>query len=84
MAARLAVIAPDQPNLREVLEPRSNALLVPPGDGEALAQALELLVRDADLRARLGAAAAATVSRRELTWRGNARRVVAAVEELSR
>lgn len=83
MAAGLAVIAPDQPNLREVLADGENALLVPPGEGEALAEAIVRLAREADLRTRLGNAARTTVSERDLTWRGNARRVVAAVERLS-
>lgn len=83
LAAGLAVVAPDQPNLRECLSDGDNALLVPPGDGAALAAALTRLASDADLRARLGARARATIVERDLTWRGNARRVVAAVERLS-
>ena len=83
MAAGLAVIAPDQPNLREVLDHEQNAMLVPPGDGGALAEGIVQLAQDAELRARLGAAARITVAERDLTWRGNARRVVAAVEQLS-
>jgi len=82
MAAGLAVVAPDQPNLREVLTDRQDALLFPPGDGAALLAALAELVRDPLLRARLGAAAARTVVERELTWRGNARAVLRAVEGL--
>jgi glycosyltransferase involved in cell wall biosynthesis len=82
MAAGLAVLAPDQPNLREVLADGSNALLVPREDGAALAAALARLVGERDLRERLGRAARRTVVERDLTWRANARRVVAAVEEL--
>ena len=84
MAARLATVAPDQPNLREVLTHGEDALLVPPGDGDALLEALGRLTRDAELRTRLGAAARATVEGKDLTWRGNARRVVAAAEALRR
>jgi glycosyltransferase involved in cell wall biosynthesis len=84
MAAGLAVIAPDQPNLREVLTDRANALLVAPGDGARLAAALEELRRDDGLRTRLGAAARRTIVDRDLTWRGNARRVVEAVKGLRR
>jgi glycosyltransferase involved in cell wall biosynthesis len=82
MAASLAVIAPDQPNLREVLTDGRDALLVPPGDGEALAEALERLALTQGLGARLGAAARRTVEDRDLTWEGNARRVCDAVENL--
>lgn len=84
MAASLAVVAPDQPNLREVLVDRENAVLVPPGDGPRLARALIELAGDAGLRARLGAAARRTIVERDLTWRGNAKRVVAAVGGLRR
>ena len=84
MAAGLPSIAPDQPNLREVLTDGVDALLVPPGDGEALRAALTLLAADPALRARLGAGARATVIARDLTWRGNARRVVAAAREVLR
>jgi len=82
MAAGLAVVAPDQPNLREVLEHGKNALLVRPEDGSALLEALGSLVNDARLRARLGGEARRSIEERDLTWRGNARRVVRAVEEL--
>ncbi|MCC6407313.1 MAG: glycosyltransferase family 4 protein [Planctomycetes bacterium] len=84
MAARLAVIAPDQPNLRELLTTGENAWLVRPGDGESLTDALRALAGDAALRARLGAAAQRTIVERDLTWRGNAKRVVAAVKGLRR
>jgi len=82
MAAGLAVVAPDQPNLREVLEHDTNALLVTPEDGSALLEALASLVNDAPLRMRLGAGAQHSIEEQDLTWRGNARRVVRAVEEL--
>ena len=82
MAAGLAVIAPDQPNLREVLRDEENGLLVTPGDGAELGAALVRLVEEDALRSALGAEARATITHMDLTWRGNARRVVAAVEAL--
>lgn len=82
LAAGLAVLAPDQPNLRECLVDGENALLVPPADGAALTAVLSRLASDAALRARLGARARATIVERDLTWRGNARRVLEAVERL--
>ena len=83
MAAGLATVAPDQPNLREVLADGESGLLFPAGDGGALCAALARLVDDAELRARLGRRARATIEERDLTWRGNARRVLAAAEALS-
>ncbi len=83
MAAGLAVVGPDQPNIREVLDDGRNAVLVPSGDGEALRGALVRLAGDADLRRRLGAAARRSIEELDLTWRGNARRVVEALQGVS-
>ncbi len=84
MAAGLAVIAPDQPNLREVLVEGETALLFEAGSAEGLARAFERLASDAGLRARIGASARQAVVDLELTWQGNARRVVEAVQRLPR
>lgn len=82
MAMGRAIIAPDQPNLREVLTDGENALLFDPADPGALRAAILRLAADPGLRARLGAAARATVLQRDLTWEGNARRVAAMFEAL--
>jgi len=50
------IVATDVPGCREVAHADENALLVPPDDPAALADALEVLVRDATLRRRFGAA----------------------------
>jgi glycosyltransferase involved in cell wall biosynthesis len=80
MAAGRAIIAPNQPNIREVLEQDRTALLFDPANPEAMWQGIETLARDAALRVRLGAAARKEVLRRDFTWAGNARRVVALAE----
>jgi glycosyltransferase involved in cell wall biosynthesis len=80
MAAGHAIIAPNQPNIREVLEQGRTALLFDPASPEAMWQGIEILARDAALRDRLGAAAREEVLRRDFTWAGNARRVVALAE----
>ncbi|WP_149537285.1 glycosyltransferase family 4 protein [Siccirubricoccus phaeus] len=77
MAAGRAIVAPDQPNLREVLADGETALLFAPETPGAMWAAVERLARDPALRARLGAAARAAVLARDLTWAGNARRVAA-------
>lgn len=76
MAAGRAIVAPDQENIREILSDGETALLFDPSRPEAMWQAILRLAGDADLRHRLGAAAAAEIARRDLTWSGNARRVV--------
>jgi glycosyltransferase involved in cell wall biosynthesis len=85
MAAGRAIVAPDQPNLREVLRHGETALLFDPGSPEAMWQAVLQLAEDAALRQRLGEAARAEIARRDLTWEGNARKMLAlAAEELGR
>ena len=76
MAAGRAIVAPDQPNLREILEHERTALLFNPGDPNAMWQAVARLAQDGALRRRLGEAARQEVLRRDLTWEGNARRVL--------
>ena len=76
MAAGAAIVAPDQPNIREVLTHEANALLFDPAAAGTLWQAVARLIRDDALRARLGAAARADLVARDYTWAGNARRVV--------
>jgi glycosyltransferase involved in cell wall biosynthesis len=55
-AAGLPIVATDTSGCREVVEPNLNGLLVPVGNAEALAAALERLLQDKELRARFGVA----------------------------
>jgi glycosyltransferase involved in cell wall biosynthesis len=57
MAAGRPVVATRVGGVPEVVRDRGEGILVPPGDPEALAAALVTVLADADLRARLGAAA---------------------------
>jgi glycosyltransferase involved in cell wall biosynthesis len=72
------IVASDLPAIREVLTHERTALLVPPDDPAALAQALERLAGDAALAAALGRAARALAS--QYTWAQRARRLEAALE----
>jgi glycosyltransferase involved in cell wall biosynthesis len=74
MAAGKAIVASELPALREVID-ESNALLVPPGDVDAWASAIDRL-RDPALRDRLGSAARARFLA-EHTWRKRAEKVLA-------
>jgi glycosyltransferase involved in cell wall biosynthesis len=75
MAAGRAIVAPDQENIREILRDEETALLFPPGNSDAMWQAVLRLAGDPDLRTRLGDAARQAIAHRDYTWRGNARRV---------
>lgn len=56
-----AIVTTDMPGCREIVEHGRNGLLVPPRDVQALADALEKLLRDAPLRAAMGRAGHAMV-----------------------
>lgn len=76
MAAGRAIVAPDQPNIREVLRDGETAVLFDPAETGAMWRAIRRLTTDAALRRRLGEAARAEITRRDYTWRGNAARIV--------
>ena len=80
MALGRAIIAPDTENIREILEHEVDGILFTPGDHKTLYDAILRLASDGELRARLGAAAAAKIVSRNLTWRSNAERVTKLIE----
>ena len=77
LALGKAIVAPRTPNIEEVLIDGKNAVLFDAQAAGGIEAALTALCHDAALRARVAAGAAATITRLGLTWRGNARRVVA-------
>ncbi|MGB7755906.1 MAG: glycosyltransferase family 4 protein [Salinisphaera sp.] len=82
MACGKAIIAPDQPNLGEILTNDHDAVLFEPGSRDAFKAAMRRLIEDDPLRARLGEAARASLISRDLSWAANARRVASIAEEL--
>lgn len=77
MAAGRAIVAPNLPNIREILQHEETALLFDPAAPGAVWQAIERLVHDRALRARLGSAAREEIVQRNYTWPANAERVSA-------
>ena len=67
MAAGLVPVATSLPGAREIVRDGENGLLVPPADAGALEEALDRVIGDPALLARLRARAHADVQ--ELTWR---------------
>lgn len=76
MALGRAIVAPDQPNIREVLTHERNALLFEPDNPSAFRAAVTRLAADVSLRRALGIRARHDIADRDYTWSGNARRVV--------
>ena len=75
MAAGLPVVASAVGQLKQLIEPEVTGLLVPPSDPVALSQALARLIREPELRARVGEEARAKVLRQH-TWDANAKRIL--------
>jgi glycosyltransferase involved in cell wall biosynthesis len=75
MACGCAIVAPDAPNIREVLTDNEDAILFDHNDSASFGRAIDRLAADAKLRVRLGHAASVTIECRGLTWRRNAERV---------
>lgn len=78
LAAGCAIVAPDCENIREILRHESNALLFDPTRPAERTTAIIRVAEDVALRHRLSMEAAKTIMRRGLTWRANARSVLAA------
>jgi glycosyltransferase involved in cell wall biosynthesis len=77
MASGMAVIASDVGQLGEVVKDGSNGLLTLPGDASAMAAAMQRLIDDAALRARLGAQA-----RKDAQQKYSWERYIARLEQL--
>ncbi|MBC7502256.1 MAG: glycosyltransferase family 4 protein [Herminiimonas sp.] len=76
LALGKAIVAPDQPNIAEILTDNSNALLFDPKDVNGLSAALDQLCADPALRQRIAGKARDTIGEQGLTWRENAQRSV--------
>ena len=77
MAAGLAIVAPAQPNICEVLEDGKDALLFQPDTYSRTKDHIQRLIADPALRQNLGAAAKAKIDVRGYTWLKNAERITA-------
>ena len=84
MAAGKAILAPRQPNLLEVITENVDALCFEPENLTELGSALGRMICDESLCHRLGLEAQRTIARNDLTWSGNARRIVEVFEGVSR
>lgn len=79
LAAGRAILAPDLPDLREVLNHGENAWLIPPNDGQAASTALLNLANDLTLCETLGTAA--LKSSALYTWDVRAQKIIDFLQE---
>lgn len=82
MAMGRAIIAPDQPNIREYLEDGIEGWLCDPTDDLALEKALLTLSHDTHRRQTMGHAARLRLEKQRLTWDDNAARIEAIIQRL--
>ena len=80
MASGRPIVASGLPSIREVLRDESNALLVTPGDPQALVAGIRRIQDDPALGARLARQAREDV--RQFTWAGRAERLEALFAEV--
>ncbi len=78
LAMGLAIVAPDKPTVRDVVAHNHNALLFAPDDRQALESALNTVIANGELRARLSANALA--ERPHIGWDVRARSLLSAIE----
>ncbi len=78
-AAGTTVVASDIAGYRDVVSDGRDGVLVPPGDAQALAEALRDLYHEPERRRRLASAGAATVQR--FSWQRVSREVLHAYED---
>lgn len=83
LALGKAIVAPGQPNIREILTHEKNALLFDPARPEQLAAAIHRLCEDTALRVEVAGGARRAIVEQQLTWKANAERVVALFRSLS-
>ena len=82
MALGCAIVAPDTPNIREVLTDGEDGILFDPESENGFRDALTRVCRDTDICAKIGTKALETIDRRGFTWAANAERVEALFDQL--
>ena len=81
MAMEKAVLAPDMPNIRDLIEPGKTGLLFEPENKKDLKEKLLSLIQTGTLRSQLGQAAREKIVQ-EFTWANNARKTVQRAQDL--
>jgi glycosyltransferase involved in cell wall biosynthesis len=84
MALGRAIVAPNAPNIREVLTDAVDGLLFEPNNPASLAAGIRQLVASPALRTMLGTAASRKIVEDDITWARNARRVISLIRDIGR
>ena len=82
LAAGVPTLVPDQPNLREHVQPGEHALFFDPGSKASFVQALRDALEDVDALRALGERGRRHLLERGMSWEANARRVCEEWREL--
>ena len=73
------IVAPDQPNIREILDDGTTGLLFHPGDKASLSAVLLKLLYDSAQREAIGRKAYERIFERGFLWQANAKKTLSAV-----
>ncbi|THB65574.1 MAG: glycosyltransferase family 1 protein [Gammaproteobacteria bacterium] len=84
MAMQRAIIAPDTPNIREVLTDKVDSVLFDPNQEKAFINTIVNLCENSELRNKIGGNAAKTIKEKPFTWLHNAETVVELSQNLIR
>jgi glycosyltransferase involved in cell wall biosynthesis len=71
------IVAPDQPNIRELIDENVNGYLFKTGSKDNFRHILLRLIENSTLRSEAGRNAVKTIVDRELLWSSNAKRIIA-------
>lgn len=82
LALGKAIVAPDKPNVREIIQHEYNALLFSPNEVNSFAHSILRLCEEHNLRKNIGLCAKNTILTNAFTWKENAKSISKAVSEL--
>lgn len=82
MISGLAIVAPNQPNIREILTHEHNGLLFDPSNPQSIEDCISRLSNDPDLLRKIGQAAKETIYEKRFTWDDNASQIIKLADSL--
>ena len=84
MALGKAILAPDRPNIKEILTDEEDCLLFSPDQKDDFILKLELLAQSPNLQKKIGLGAIDTVNNKGLYWQENAKTIANLFSELKK